>query len=119
MQVHFPFMLDGRGRVAEASHDDHVRQLIEQVLFTAAGERVNRPDFGCGLLRELFGPRNEEERIATQFLVLQALITWLSEVIQPQRVELIHREEELIVVVEYVDLRSRQPNTVTYEVAAH
>lgn len=111
-------MLDGRGRVADASHPNHIRQLIEQVLFTAPGERVNRPDFGCGLLRELFGPGNEEERIATQFLVQQALITWLGELIEPRTVELIHRNEQLIVRVEYVDLRSQQPHSVTYEVSA-
>ena len=118
MQVHFPFMLDGRGRVADASHEDHLRQLIEQVLFTAPGERVNRPEFGCGLLRELFGPGNEEEKIATQFLVQQALMTWLSELIEPRRVELIHRQERLIVEVDYVDLKSKQPHSVTYEVSA-
>lgn len=118
MQVHFPFMLDGRGRVADASHDDHIRQLIEQVLFTGPGERVNRPDFGCGLLRELFGPGNEEERIATQFFVQQALITWLGELIETQRVELIHRGDQLVVQIEYVDLHSRRDHAVTYEVSA-
>ncbi len=118
MQVHFPFMLDGRGRVADASHEDHLRQLIEQVLFTAPGERVNRPEFGCGLLRELFGPRNEEEKIATQFLCQQALMTWLGELIEARRVELVYQGERLIVEVDYVDLKSRQPHSVTFEVAA-
>lgn len=111
-------MLDGRGRVADASHEDHLRQLIEQVLFTAPGERVNRPAFGCGLLRELFGPSNEEERIATQFLCQQALMTWLGELIEPRKVELTHRDEQLIVQVEYVDRKSQQAHAVTYEVAA-
>jgi phage baseplate assembly protein W len=118
MQVHFPFMLDGRGRVADASHEDHIRQLIEQVLFTAPGERVNRPDFGCGLLRELFGPGNEEERIATRFLVEQALTNWLGELIETRRVDLMHRGEQLIVEVEYVDLQTRRDHAVTYEVSA-
>lgn len=117
MQVHFPFMLDGRHRVAEASHNDHVRQLIEQVLFTAPGERVNRPDFGCGLLEELFGPGSEEERIATRFLIRQALMIWLGEIIDPKRVDLIHRAEKLIVVVEYIDLQSGSQHAVTYEVS--
>jgi len=118
MQVYFPFMLDGRGRVADASHDEHIRQLIQQVLFTAPGERVNRPDFGCGLLRELFGSGNEEERIATRFLVQQALITWLGELIEVRTVELVPRDEQLVVTIEYVDLDTRRPNTVTYEVSA-
>ena len=100
MHVHFPFMLDGRGRVADAPHDDHVRQLIEQVL------------------RELFGPGNEEERIATRFLVQQALITWLGELIEVKSVELIHRGERLEVVVEYTDVETRRQHAATYEVSA-
>lgn len=118
MDVHFPFTLDGRGRVAEASRLDHLRQLIEQVLFTDPGERVNRPDFGCGLLREVFGSHSQEELITTQFLVQQALGRWLGELIEARRVELIHRENELRVVVEFVDRLDRRPHSVSYEVSA-
>lgn len=113
----FPLRIGADG-AAVSDRTRHVREQIEQVLFTAPGERVNRPDFGCGLLRELFGAGGEEERIATQFLVQQALITWLGELIEPRRVELIHRDERLIVLVEYVDRATNQPHAVTYEVSA-
>ena len=51
MALDFPFRIDPRGRSAEVVADAHIRQMIEQVLFTVPGERVNRPDFGCGLLQ--------------------------------------------------------------------
>ena len=50
MNLNFPYRLDGRGRTQEASQQDYVTQLVEQVLFTTPGERVNMPDFGSGLL---------------------------------------------------------------------
>ena len=86
MQVSFPFMLDGRGRVADALHVDHIRQLIEQVLFTAPGERVNRPDFGCGLKQMVFLPNSDALAAATQVLVQGAPQRWLERVIQVERV---------------------------------
>ena len=69
MQIDHPFHLDNRGRTAETGRDDHIRDLIEQVLFTSPGERVNRPTFGCGLTQLLFAPNSPELAAATQFLV--------------------------------------------------
>ena len=51
MEIAYPFHVDGRGRSAPADANEHIRQMIEQVLFTAPGERVNRPEFGTGLLQ--------------------------------------------------------------------
>lgn len=51
----FPFHADRRGRTAHATHPEHVRDLIEQLLFTSPGERVMRPDFGCGIHELVFG----------------------------------------------------------------
>ena len=62
----FPFRIDGRGRTAETDRDDHVRDLIHQVLFTAPGERVNRPDFGCGIGQLTFMPNGDQLAAATQ-----------------------------------------------------
>ena len=50
----YPFTIDNRGGVGVTDEDDHIRDMIEQVLFTNPGERVNRPDFGCGLRRMVF-----------------------------------------------------------------
>ncbi len=118
MQVYFPFHLDGRGRVADASESDHIRQLIEQLLFTAPGERVNRPDFGCGLLQVLFGPGSEQELIATRFLVEQAIQRWLGELIELRGCEMRQEGEKLLVVVRYVERQTGQEQQADFEVSA-
>ena len=73
----FPYHVDGRGRTAETDEDDHIRDLIYQVLFTNPGERVNRPDFGCGISQLVFMPNSDVLAAATQFLVQGALTRWL------------------------------------------
>ena len=93
----FPFHIDGRGRTAETDEDDHVRDLIHQVLFTNPGERVNRPDFGCGIGQLVFMPNSEALAAATQFLVQGALTRWLDPVIAVHRVE-VHAEDNALVV---------------------
>ena len=82
MDIDFPFHFDGRGRTAEAATDEHVRDLIEQVLFTSPGERVNRPTFGSGLMQLVFAPNSDELATATQFLVQAALQQWLGDLIE-------------------------------------
>ena len=82
MQVDFPFHADARGRTARADEASHVRDLIEQVLFTAPGERVNRPTFGSGLLQLVFDPNRQEVATATQMLVQSSLQQWLGDLIQ-------------------------------------
>ena len=69
MHIDYPFHPDNRGRTAQTTDDEHIRDLIEQVLFTAPGERVNRPDFGSGLMQLVFGPNSDELATATQFMV--------------------------------------------------
>jgi phage baseplate assembly protein W len=99
-----PLHLAGRGRVATTGADDHVRDMIYQVLFTNPGERVNLPDFGCGLLQLVFEPNSEALATATQFLVHGSLQRWLADVIQVDRVEIRSREERLAVEVAYTRL---------------
>ena len=60
MNIDFPFHSDSRGRTATTDDDDHIRDMIEQFLFTNPGERVNRPDFGSGLLQLVFAPNSPE-----------------------------------------------------------
>ena len=69
----YPYHFDGRGRTATTDTADHIRDLIEQVLFTAPGERVNRPDFGSGLLRLVFAPNSDALAAATHLAVQGAL----------------------------------------------
>lgn len=96
-----PLHIDGRGRTAETDEDNHIRDLIHQVLFTAPGERVNRPEFGCGVGRMVFMPNSEALATATQFLVQGALQRWLETIIQVEAVDVRSIEEQLAVTVVY------------------
>jgi hypothetical protein len=93
----FPYHVDGRGRTAETAEDDHIRDLIYQVLFTSPGERVNRPDFGCGIGQLVFMPNSDALAAATQFLVQGSLTRWLDSVIAVQRVEVVPQDATLSV----------------------
>jgi len=100
----FPFSFDARGRAATTGTDDHVRDMIHQVLFTNPGERVNRPDFGCGLLRLVFAPNSAILATATQFTILAALQRWLADVVHVEQVKVAGRDAEFHVDVVYTRL---------------
>src|SRR4051812_1679530 len=108
MNVDFPYHYDGRGHTAETDADDHIRDLIEQVLFTSPGERVNRPTFGCGLMQLVFAPNSEELAAATQYLVQGALQQWLGDLIQVEEVAVENDDAALRVAVQYVVRRTQE-----------
>jgi uncharacterized protein len=107
----FPVHVDGRGRTASVDHDGHLRDLIEQVLFTSPGERVMRPDFGCGLLQMVFEPGGPEAAAATQYLVQGSLERELGELIVLEGVSVDAIDSALVVTVAYV-VRSTGVHTV-------
>ena len=107
MGVDYPFRFDGRGRTAEATEEDHIRDLIEQILFTSPGERVNRPDFGSGLMQLVFAPNSSELAATTQFLVQGALQQWLGDLILVEKVEVESQESTLRVLIQYVIRKSQ------------
>ena len=98
----FPYRIEGRGRTAETGEDDHIRDLIYQVLFTAPGERVNRPDFGCGIAQLVFMPNGSALAAATQFLVQGALTRWLDDVISVQSVDVLAVDNALTVKIAFI-----------------
>jgi phage baseplate assembly protein W len=106
----FPYHLDGRGHTATTSAEDHIHDLIEQVLFTSPGERVNRPTFGTGLLQYVFLPNSEPLATATRAAVQGALVQWLSDLIEVRDVEVSADDATLRVTVQY-SVRGRQPVT--------
>ena len=108
MHIDFPYRIDSGGRTAATTLEDHVRDLVEQVLFTAPGERVNRPDLGSGLLQMTFAPNSDELAAATQFLVQGALQQWLGDQIAIEAVRVEAVENELRVLVQYVIRRTDQ-----------
>ena len=107
MYIAHPFHIDARGRTAVADHNEYIRQLIEQVLFTMPGERVNRPDFGSGLMQLVFSPNSPELATATQFLVQGALQQWLGDLIQVEAVHIESQESALQVTVQYLIRRDQ------------
>ena len=108
MHIAYPLQIDSRGHVATATEEEHIRQLIEQVLFTAPGERVNRPTFGSGLQQLLFAPNSDELATATQYLAQGALQQWLGDLIQVEALHVEHLDETLQVTVHYVIRRNQQ-----------
>jgi len=111
MDINYPFYFDSRGRTAQAREEKHIRDLIEQVLFTSPGERVNRPDFGCGLMQLVFAPNSDELATATQYLVQGSLQRWLGELIQIEAVEVTSEESTIEVKVQYI-IRKNQERKV-------
>jgi uncharacterized protein len=114
MNIDFPFHFDARGRTADTTYEDHIRDLIEQVLFTAPGERVNRPTFGSGLLQLVFAPNSPELAAATQFLVQGNLQQWLGDLIEVRAVNVEAIESTLRVQVDYVIRRTQQPQSAQF-----
>ena len=108
MDIDYPYHIDASGRTARATSDDHIRDLIEAVLFTAPGERVNRPTFGSGLMQLVFAPNSTELASATQFLVQGALQQWLGDLIEVEQVKVDAEEATLSVTVAYVIRKSQQ-----------
>ncbi len=113
MKVNFPYQFDGRGRTLDPG-DDYLRQMVEQVLFTSPGERVNLPDFGSGLLQLPFAPNSIEIAAATQFSVQGALQKWLSGFIKVQSVVASAQESTLTVTVTYAPLSTGVTQVQTF-----
>ena len=110
----FPYHVDGTGRSAMTGPGDHVRDLIEQVLFTAPGERVNRPDFGCGLHRLVFEPNGPELAAATQMLVHGALQQWLADRLTVIDVTVEAEDAALRITVTYALRGSREARRAVF-----
>ncbi len=102
MNISFPFQIDGHGRTASTDDADHVRDLIEQILFTNPGERVNRPTFGSGLLQMVFQPNSPELAAALQFTLQAALQQWLGSRILLRSVQVDNLDSTLQVTVQYM-----------------
>jgi hypothetical protein len=114
----FPLAIDTGGRIALTDEDDHVRDLIMLVLFTAPGERVNRPEFGCGLKQLVFAPASDALAAATEQLIHGSLLRWLEPVISVERVSVEVGEGSLEITVAYArrDTQERREDTFSHPV---
>jgi uncharacterized protein len=99
IQLGYPLRVDDRGRYVGASDVQHVEQMMLQVLLTAPGERVNRPDFGCGLTQRVFEPDNATLAASLRFDVTHALQRWLGDVIDVVGVNVTPNSEVLSIDV--------------------
>lgn len=99
--VDHPFRVDGSGRTGRTDDAGHVRDLIEQVLFTSPGERVNRPTFGSGLWQLVFQPTSEPLALAVQATVQASLHQWLGQLITVEDVAVSSQDAALEVTVTY------------------
>ena len=111
MQVSYPYRIDNSGRTESASGEKHIRDLFDQVLFTAPGERINRPTFGCGLQQLIFMPNSDALSATTEILVQDGLQEWLGTLIDVDEVDVQHDESLLTITIQYT-IRSTQEQRV-------
>jgi len=102
-RIRYPFAIDAGARklAEERDYPAYVEQLIKQVLLTSPGERVNRPDFGCGLRQMVFAPNSDITASLVRVSVIQALERWLGDLIRVDDVTAAAVEETLEVRIAY------------------
>jgi phage baseplate assembly protein W len=118
MDIDFPFHPDGRGRSAAADYAHHVRDMIEQLVFTHPGERVNRPDFGSGLLQLVFAANSPELAATVQLTLQAALQRWLGDVIEVRTLRVEPEGAAITVHIGYLLLRTREELSASFTRAA-
>jgi len=118
MNIDFPFHFDHRHRTAATDNDDHIRDMIEQFLFTNPGERVNRPDFGAGLLQLVFAPNSPELAAALQFTIQAGLQRWLGDLIEVRKLEVTSEDATLQVELVYLVRLTQEEQTAQFTRAA-
>jgi phage baseplate assembly protein W len=114
MNIGYPLQFDGRGRTAATVDSNHIRDMIEQLLFTNPGERVNQPDLGSGVLQMVFAPNSVEVAAALQLTVQAALQRFLGDLISLQQVQITAQDSVLTVVVQYLLSQTQQGFTDTF-----
>jgi uncharacterized protein len=114
LNIDFPFHFDHRGRTANTDENDHIRDMIEQFLFTNAGERVNRPDFGSGILQLIFAPNSPELAATLQFTIQAGLQQWLGDIVEIQELSVNSQDSSLQVNLTYKVRRTGEITAATF-----
>lgn len=114
MHTRFPYQISETGSTATNERAEYLRGLIEQVIFTAPGERVNRPTFGSGVYQLVFEPNNVELAATVQFLIASALQQWLGDLIEVGEVRVSTDNSSLSVLVTYRELLATTTTEVTF-----
>ncbi len=113
--VDFPLSFDGRGRTSIIGNDVHIREMIEELLFTSSGERVNRPSFGSGIMQMIFAPNSPEMASALQFSIQASINQWLGDLIEVQKIEVDSEDSILRILVQYIIRSSGERRTDSFE----
>jgi phage baseplate assembly protein W len=114
MDIDFSFHFDSRGRTATADLNSHVSEMLEQLIFTNPGERVNRPDLGSGVSQLIFAPNSPELAATVQFTLQAAIQRWLGDIIDLQQVTVEAVDSALTITVVYVIRQINQQQTATF-----
>jgi phage baseplate assembly protein W len=114
MNIDFPFRFDKTGGTATATTEKHIRDMIEQLLFTSPGERVNQPDLGSGLMQLVFAPNSPELAAALQFTLQAALQRWLGDLIQVQTLQVTCEDSTLSIDLQYMLQKTNQSATLQF-----
>jgi len=114
MNIDFPLHFDSYGHTATCDDAAHVRDMLEQLLFTNAGERVNRPEFGSGLLQLVFAGNSPELAAALQFTTRAAIQQWLGDVLDLQGLEVTSEDATLTIDIRYALRRTGEVRDVTF-----
>ena len=114
----FPYGFDATGRTARAADERaHIVGLIEQILFTAPGERVNRPTFGSGTGQLVFAPNSDTLAAAQQQLIQGNLQLWLSDLIAVQSVQVVNQDATLLITVRYTVIQTQRAQAAQFVVS--
>src|SRR5215831_13333069 len=108
MNIAFPFQFDATGHTTQTDLAGHIRDMVEQILFTSPGERVNRPTFGSGTAQLVFAPNSEVLAAAQQQAIQAGLQQWLSDLIRVQSVNVTNQDSVLQVTVVYSIIQTQQ-----------
>lgn len=117
-RIHYPFAiaLIGGSVMEEPDYDAYIVQLIKQVLLTSKGERINRPDFGAGLRRQVFAPLSDATAALTKTIVYDALVKWLGTLIRVERIDTSAVAETLEIEVQYIVIAKGERRILNQEV---
>jgi phage baseplate assembly protein W len=118
MNVATPWQIDRRGRTAAASPEAHALQMIELVLFTNPGERLNRPEFGSGLQQLVFAPNSPELAATVQYTMQAALQRFLGDIIALDTLTVTSADDELTVFISYTLRATGQPASAQFAVGS-
>jgi len=114
MQIDYPFHFDGRGLTATTDEADHIRDMIEQLIFTNPGERVNRPEFGSGLMQLIFAPNSPELAATVQFTLQAAIQRWLGELIELKNLSVDAVDSSITIDMKYIIRRRSEEHSATF-----